>query len=168
MENDTQNKITQLERRVTELENWKSQRQGQQITLPLDPTSLEILRKYFLSIVGTFKTLGVSGREFTNFIINQDTLGFLGYGEYPLVTFTSATSDILTTGFDILTKKPFLFSNDDRVTVYDNGNGLPTGLLGGMTYYVVSVSANTFKLSDTLGGSPIDLTTTGSGFIQLF
>lgn len=40
-----------------------------------------------------------------------------------------------------------------------------TGISAGQTYYVVNATANTFQLAATLGGSPIALTTDGTGTI---
>lgn len=57
------------------------------------------------------------------------------------------------------------------VTGYVNGTPirfistgtLPGGLLGDTTYYVVQAAAGTIKVSLTPGGSPVDITSTGTG-----
>lgn len=51
-------------------------------------------------------------------------------------------------------------ANDNIVRVSSTGS-LPSPLLPNKTYYVVSASAIRFKLSETLGGAPIDVLTTG-------
>lgn len=45
---------------------------------------------------------------------------------------------------------------------------LPGGLSGGVRYYVVSATTDTLKLSLTVGGSPVDITSAGAGFHRLF
>lgn len=59
------------------------------------------------------------------------------------------------------------YSAGDVVTVLDAGAGsvLPTGLTEGTEYFVVNVSGDTFKLAATSGGSAIDLTSDGGGFV---
>lgn len=51
------------------------------------------------------------------------------------------------------------------VTFSNSGGSLPTPLVAGTIYYVVAVSSgsNQIQVSSTKGGSPISLTTTGSG-----
>lgn len=55
------------------------------------------------------------------------------------------------------------FVNGNRVRVF--GDNLPTGLTHGGSYYVISVSGDTFQLSATQGGAAINLTGAGSGTI---
>jgi hypothetical protein len=52
---------------------------------------------------------------------------------------------------------------DDTPISFVTTGALPTGLTVGTVYYVVNSSANTFKVSATLGGSPITTTVAGSG-----
>ena len=55
-------------------------------------------------------------------------------------------------------------SDGNQVIVYNTtGGALATGLTEGTVYYVVSGGVNTFKLSATLGGSPVDITGAGNG-----
>lgn len=69
--------------------------------------------------------------------------------------FTAATSGVITAvGHG--------YANDDKVTVTSEGT-MPAGLVEGAEYFVVNVSGNTFKLSNTLGGTAINITTTGTG-----
>jgi len=71
-------------------------------------------------------------------------------------TFTAATTDIITmgTGWD----------NNIAVKVSTTGT-LPGGLSASTTYYIVQadVAAETCKLSTSVGGSAVDITSTGSG-----
>jgi microcystin-dependent protein len=71
-------------------------------------------------------------------------------------TFTAATTDIITmgTGWD----------NNISVKVSTTGT-LPAGLSSSTTYYIVQadVAAETCKLSTSVGGSAVNITSTGSG-----
>jgi microcystin-dependent protein len=71
-------------------------------------------------------------------------------------TFTAATTDIITmgTGWD----------NNISVKVSTTGT-LPGGLSSATTYFIVQadVTAETCKLSTSVGGSPVDISSTGTG-----
>ncbi len=54
------------------------------------------------------------------------------------------------------------FADGTPVTFSTTG-ALPTGLTAGVTYYVVSPTANTFSVAATVGGTPIDTSSAGSG-----
>ena len=65
---------------------------------------------------------------------------------------------------DVITVTGHPFSNGNRLTVYKATDGsLPTGLTERRIYYVVNASTNTLQLSETEGGTAIDLTTDGTG-----
>ena len=69
--------------------------------------------------------------------------------------FTAATTDICTkTGHNL--------HNGDPVTLSTTGT-LPAGLSAGGTYFIVSATTDTFKLSLTPGGAAIDITSAGTG-----
>lgn len=52
---------------------------------------------------------------------------------------------------------------DGQPLVYNNGGGASiTNLTSGTTYYVVGTSGNTFKVSASLGGAPVNLGSTGN------
>ena len=53
------------------------------------------------------------------------------------------------------------------VVLPSGGSVLPTGLTAGTVYYVSAPSSDSFKLSATSGGSAINLTADGSGYVQL-
>jgi hypothetical protein len=46
------------------------------------------------------------------------------------------------------------------------GSALPSGLVAGTTYFVLTPSSDSFGLSTTSGGSPVTLTSDGSGYLQ--
>lgn len=70
-------------------------------------------------------------------------------------TFTAATSNVITSTSHGL-------NNGDKIKVSTDGT-LPGGLNDTTVYYVVQKATNTFKVSLTLGGSEVDITSTGSG-----
>jgi len=74
------------------------------------------------------------------------------------VTITNATPAVATyAGADN-------FANND-VTVFATTDTLPSPLVAGTEYYIVSINtgANTFQISATVGGAAINTTTNGSG-----
>ena len=73
---------------------------------------------------------------------------------YPF-TVDSGTDTITATGHD--------FVNGTPVTVANTGGGLPEGLGNTITYFVINAATNTFKLSTTIAGSAVDITSVGSG-----
>lgn len=93
--------------------------------------------------------------------------GFEAIYEYPALpgnnaatqTFTAATTDICTAA-------AHGFQTGDRVRV-SSATTLPAGLAAATTYYVIYLTANTFKLaaSDALAtaGTAVDVTDTGTG-----
>ena len=71
----------------------------------------------------------------------------------PTISFTAATDDTCTAvGHGLKNGEAFQVSGT-----------LPGGLTASTNYYAVAITTDSFKVSSTLGGSPIDLTTTGSG-----
>lgn len=59
------------------------------------------------------------------------------------------------------------FSNGNSVVVWSvPGVSLPTGLSEGTVYWVITAATDTLQLSATSGGSAIDITAVGSGFLQ--
>lgn len=55
-------------------------------------------------------------------------------------------------------------ADGDRVILYNVfAEALPTGVTEGVVYFVVSSTANTFKVSTTSGGAAVDVTATGGG-----
>lgn len=71
----------------------------------------------------------------------------------------NSSTDVLTTtsNHDFINNLPVVFAGVD----------LPAPLNATTTYYARDVTANTFKVSATSGGSAIDLTTTGSGILTV-
>lgn len=80
-----------------------------------------------------------------------------GAGCLPEGTLTASGSTITSTAHGLVAGQPVRFSN--------TGGALPTGLTAGTTYYVISTSltANTFQVSATPGGTAIATTGAGTG-----
>jgi hypothetical protein len=67
---------------------------------------------------------------------------------------------------DVLSAPGSGYSNNQTVVWFATaGSTTPTGITAGTVYYVVSASTDTFKLSATSSGSPIDITADGSGIV---
>lgn len=79
------------------------------------------------------------------------------YSDTPAVRSSSFTVTIAAPG--VVTWNAHGLAAGTKVTLSTTG-ALPTGLVAGTTYYVVSPATNTFSLAATRGGSPI--TTSGS------
>jgi hypothetical protein len=60
-----------------------------------------------------------------------------------------------------------VWDNGTPVRAISFGGTLPSPIVEGDTYYIISVSDNTFKLSETVGGSEVDITTSGSGTLAI-
>lgn len=77
------------------------------------------------------------------------------HGLSSTVTITIASPGVVTwTGHNFLAGSPIVFSTT---------GALPTGLTAGTVYYVVSPAVNTFQVSATSGGAPINTSGSQSG-----
>ncbi len=75
-------------------------------------------------------------------------------GVAPTVTVAPAT--------DVWTAVGHGLKTNDPVQLYSTSSSYPTGSGTGITYFVTVLSADTFQLSNDLGGTPLDVTTTGT------
>lgn len=64
---------------------------------------------------------------------------------------------------DVLTAVGNQFANDNKVRVANTGGALPAPLVAGTDYYIVNKAGNNVKVAATLAGTPINLTTNGTG-----
>ena len=78
-------------------------------------------------------------------------------GEYP-----DGSAFTVDAGTNVVTSNSHGLSNGTAI-VLDSGGTLPAGLDDTTTYYVISATTNTFKVSLTPGGAEVDITGTGSG-----
>lgn len=93
--------------------------------------------------------------------------GFASIDEYPeLPTNNAATGTFTAATTDICTKTAHGFVTGQKVRV-SSATTLPAGLSAATTYYVIKVTADTFKLATTdalaTAGTAIDITDTGTG-----
>jgi hypothetical protein len=84
--------------------------------------------------------------------------GWLGTDDGDLFT-ALASSEVLTV------PGHSLVLNDQVRVLAVPGATLPTGLSEGTTYFVLTVTGNTFQVSTTQGGSAVNITADGSGLI---
>lgn len=154
---NTEQEIQQIQRDIAELKAWKNAKTSQQISYPLDINSINVLGKYFLRVVNDLVLFfgGAAGRGFETLFIKQDNLAAQLQRDSSQIYIVDTTTDIFTAP---VTQYP----NDTQVSVFTTDTP-PAPLVLGTTYYIVSTSGNTFKLSATSGGSAIDITTTGTG-----
>lgn len=69
---------------------------------------------------------------------------------------------------DTLTSPAHGYADDDQVVVWAGiGAGLPTGIVEGTVYWVISSATDTLQLALSQGGVAIDLTAAGDGDLQL-
>ena len=71
------------------------------------------------------------------------------------ITADAGTDVITATGHDFINGTPVQFTN--------SGGALPSGIAADTTYFVIGAAANTFQISETIGGSAVDVTSAGSG-----
>lgn len=74
----------------------------------------------------------------------------------------------IDTATDIFTSVAHTLSENDQLTFKATQGTLPTGLTAGITYYVIAsgLTANTFKVSTTLGGAALNISGTADGTYQ--
>ncbi len=77
------------------------------------------------------------------------------------ITNVDASTNVITTGTHGL-------SNADPIRFTSVGGSIPAGLAAGTIYYARDVTATTFKVAATPGGSAIDITGTGSGTLYVW
>lgn len=150
------NDISQLAKDVAELKAWKEQKTRQQISFPLDTESINVLNKYFLRIVGSIYLVGgVAGRVFEYFRTVQDD-------KITNLAKDNSVPFVVDASTDVCTSYGKVWANDDRVTVFTSDT-LPNPLSSATTYYIISASGFTFKLSLSSGGAAVNITDAGTG-----
>jgi hypothetical protein len=102
----------------------------------------------------------------TNYLAASTFIPTQGTSEYGVAQYNNPNNQVVT----ITNASPAVvtsvdgsyFSLNNPITLTTTGT-LPSGLSTGTTYYCVSVSTNTCRLSLTSGGAAINTTTAGSG-----
>lgn len=122
-----------------------------------DDTSLAGYGPFFESI------LRANDRSKINSFSNSMTSISVGSNPLRVHGNTTVTATVAT---DMVNLTAHLLSNGAPVK-FTTSNTLPAPLSTSTTYYVVNASANTFQVSTTVGGSAVDITSTGSGTHRL-
>lgn len=153
----TSEEIQKLKEDVKTLMDWKAQKTAQQISYPLDTQSQTILGKYFMHIVGTskYEVVGAASHMITTYTGSQDNLQFNVSPNNIFPYTVNVTSNIFTVTSGS-------FPNDTEVLAYTDGT-YPAPLAVNTIYYVVNSTGTSFKLSLTVGGAAINITTSGTG-----
>lgn len=149
-----------LEARIKALEDWKSAREKQQITLPLDQQSVNVMQNYFMRITKEVITIGgASGNTFINYIGSQGNKEFIVSQNTNITYSVVAATNILT-----VAPNRVIQSFEDDMQVYVATSDTPPAPLAADTqYFVISSTGLSFKLSATQGGAEINITDTGIG-----
>lgn len=153
--------------RIEVLERWKAEKEKQQIKLPFDIESRNVLNQYFVSILESYAYTfdgGVGGNTFSVKVFEGSQGGDLVRLFPAEIRYTANPSnDVLTVLNKVNTSK---FVDDMVVILYTTGTA-PGGLTAGdlTNYHVVSAAADgySFKLSATQGGAAINITSSGVG-----
>lgn len=153
---DTQQEISQLKKQVRELLEWKKERTEQQLSFPLERRSIDIIASKFLKVTDSINFVRTNGREVPTFIIGESNNRVYTFQALPNLFQYSVniTTDVFTSTIAL--------PNDTQVELFST-QVVPAGVTSGTTYYTVSVSGNTFKLSATSGGAAINITSVGTG-----
>lgn len=69
----------------------------------------------------------------------------------------------VNTGTDRILRNNHGLSNDQTVTMTNEGGELPDGINEGYEYFIINATANDFQISTSQGGSAINIITTGVG-----
>lgn len=147
-----------LEARVAALEQWKSDRETQQISFPLDFQSQQILGEYLMRISSLINYEVVGAASHTVFLF----LGNQGKQNFQISTQTLFPYTVNTSTSTITTSTNF--TNGTRVHFNSTATGsFPNPLTINTSYFIVNSAGSTFQVSATSGGSPITLTSVGTG-----
>lgn len=154
---DTNQEITNLKKDVANLKKFNEKLMRQQITYPLDSSSIEIIQKDFLQHDGDIKLID----QTTGTILNLLTIK-INNRLYNLGVLRNLTLFIPNSSTDVMIATNHGLTASDTVILTSTGT-LPAPLNDTTLYYPVSVTTDTFKLSLSLAGAAIDITTNGTG-----
>lgn len=79
----------------------------------------------------------------------------------------AVTVSSIDTGTDEITVASHTFTDGDQVKV-QAVTTIPAGLSATRIYYIINSTATTFELSESAGGSAVDITSSGSGTVTVF
>lgn len=157
---------------LAELVAWKKAREAQQITLPLDPTSLKILEEYFVRFTDevAFEFVGAASHIFPYFIGRQGSRTFEMSSTFIRCGANPDTDEIIISDQNQFTR----FSDGMRVSFKVDeltGGVYPGGLTDVLGDFVVAnASADGFRftLEDFGTSAPIDITSFGEGKLFIY
>jgi hypothetical protein len=159
----------QEKRQLNELLEWKRQKERQQISFPLDIESQKILSKYFLPIKGYGYLLNATASN--DYVVGLAETE-INNASVPLTFDIYLKKHYVDTATDTIYSDKHGFVNDQQVYFLAKGS-LPydstqaVSVAGGLDtvvpLYVISSTTNSFKVSTTIGGSAVDITSTGVG-----
>ncbi len=110
--------------------------------------------------LGATSTINAQYLDIAQYCYNSMTNKYVRtYGVRHTVTGSAAA--------DTLTKVSHGLANGTPVMIMSSG-GIPAPLAADTVYYVVSATADTFKLATVSGGTAIDLTSDGTGTIEVY
>ncbi len=98
-------------------------------------------------------------KDGTSYILRGKGTKLQSYNHKRVFTAANATDVFTSIGHGIANDTPIYVSS--TLT-------LPTGLSTATTYYIINTATDTFKLSATVGGSAIDITTDGTGTLYVW
>ena len=118
------------------------------------PTGLTAGATYFVinATATTFQISTAAGGAAVNFTANGAGVVVNG------VTLLDSATDVFSYASVWGTATPLANGN----LVWFNAQTGPTGLVQGQSYYVVNATATTYQIANTVGGTPVDLTSTGA------
>lgn len=177
MPEDTTQENREIIERLESLENWRRERERQQIIYPLDKDSIDILNQHYLHLVAAYPYAGgASGRQFVTFIAQQDynpireitdsngvAWGFT-YSKFQLpqaniIPYAANPGNNRITMFDDID-----IDSGIHALFYTNGvapGGITAGL-GSPAYRINNLRDRSFEIQDT-AGTTVDITTAGEG-----
>lgn len=165
MDNETKNKIDNLERQVNELVSWKNEKTRQQISFPIDIESIEVLNKYFLR---TFIELTTKfGTTYnTQYFSKQDNKYFISnYKAFDIAEFTVDVPNNKIIVSKMLFNNEALPVEESKVFLIETTDTAPSplDLLTTPYYMVKNIVGNKMQLADSSTGTIITLTDIGVG-----
>lgn len=153
--------LLQLESRLQTLKDWKNKRIAERLSFPIDPTSRTILNKDKLVFTGKTK-MDITGIT-TDLLcvalgVRIDNEKRYLFASSPLYEFTTNfTTNVIT-----YTGGHHNLNNGDSIAMTTT-NTLPDGLDTITEYFIIERTATTFKVSETSGGSAVDIIDNGTG-----
>lgn len=161
--------LKQLENRIEELKKWKQERTTERFKFPLDFTSRSLVSR--ANIIFTGRTFNTNNVQFTDFIGGAMLIQIKNVTEplyYKNVVYTRPLNTFsVNTSTNIFTYSGPDIVKDGDIVYFTSGGVLPLdstlSTLSTTGYYIINSGSGTFKISTSLGGSEVDITSAGTG-----